>query len=273
MTRKHKTGIPRPAVLLAAALLLSAGAVQADVKGTIVTKGDNRQLSGTIRWMPMSKIYSITGRNNVSMKIPLQQVDEVRVAQPPELAAAIRLVQQGKHSRGAKALEEIAEDYRMLQWDEVATQWLVRAYLGMDKPDDAVAACQKIINLKPEAAFTGDIAPMYWEALLQAGSEASLKRILTEAVQRGDRDLAAKAQVKRGDIDRKAGNFKDALVDGYLRTIILFEGVKSVQPEALFKAMQCFEELGQMSYAEKMRSRLLNKFPESKYAQSVQAGR
>jgi len=223
--------------------------------------------------MPMSKTYAITGQNNVVMKIPLKQVADVKVTKPAGIDDGINLVQRGKYSSGIKALKKIAEEYSMLQWDMVATSWLVEAYLKTKKAADAVQACEKIVRLKPEAAFTGQLASNYWEALLQADREATLKKILTQVVQRGDRELAALAQIKRGDIERKGGNFKDALVDGYLRTIVLFEQVKSVQPEALYKAMKCFEELGQMSYAEKMRGRLLNNFPESRFTRAVQTGR
>ena len=258
--------------LLAVLAVFCAMPAFADVKGEIITT-ENRRLKGMIRWMQMSKVYSVTGDNDVVMKIPLKQVADVKVTKPDGLDEAIALVQNGKYSKGAKKLEEIAEEYRMLQWDMTATRWLVYAYLKDKKAAEAITACDKIVRLKPEAAFTGDLASMYWEALLDADREATLKKILEQAVQRGDRELAAKAQVKRGDIDRKHGNFKDALVDGYLRTIVLFEQVKSVQAEALYKALKCFEELGQMSYAEKMRGRLLNDYADSPYAKMIQAGR
>jgi len=84
--------------------------------------------------------------------------------------------------------------------------------------------------------------------------------------------VAAMAQIKRGDIERKKENLKEALVDGYLRTIVLFKQVKEVQPEALYKAAKCFEELGEHSYAEKMRKTLLEKYPLDPYTGKIKAG-
>jgi TolA-binding protein len=71
----------------------------------------------------------------------------------------------------------------------------------------------------------------------------------------------------------KQGNYKDALLDGYLRTVVLFGDIKPTQPEALYKAAQCFDQLGQGPYAERMRKKLLADFPQDPYAQRVQSGK
>ena len=114
---------------------------------------------------------------------------------------------------------------------------------------------------------------MYWEALVQTEQFTRLEKALTEVIEKSqDRELVAIAQIKRGDMEKKKGDPKKALVDGYLRTVVFFQAVKEVQPEALYKAMKCFEELGQQSYAEKMRNRLLAEYPESSYSQMVKSG-
>ena len=68
------------------------------------------------------------------------------------------------------------------------------------------------------------------------------------------------------------GDLQTALIDGYLRTIVLFEQVKDVQPEALYKAVKCFEDLGQAAHADKMRKKLLAEYPQTAYAKWIQAG-
>jgi tetratricopeptide (TPR) repeat protein len=132
--------------------------------------------------------------------------------------------------------------------------------------------CGTVIENNPGAAVVNELAVVYWEALLQTEQYATLDRVLGEAVERGDRALAAAAQVKRGDISRKRGEFEDALVDGYLRTIVFFRQIKQVQPEALYKAAKCFEELGQHSHAEKMRKKLLADFPKDPYTEKIRSG-
>ena len=66
--------------------------------------------------------------------------------------------------------------------------------------------------------------------------------------------------------------YKDALVEGYLRTIVLFQDVREVQPEALYQAARCFEELGESGNAEKMRKKLLADYPDSSYSKQLNAG-
>ena len=84
----------------------------------------------------------------------------------------------------------------------------------------------------------------------------------------------AKATVKmrQANVDRAKGDLKKALEDGYLRTAVLFRDVKSAQPEALFKAAECFQQMGQIPYAEKMRKRLLEVYPQSPEAGKVRGG-
>jgi len=44
-----------------------------------------------------------------------------------------------------------------------------------------------------------------------------------------------------------------------------------MQPEALFNAAACFEELGEAVYAEKMRKKLMAEYPQSTYTRRVQS--
>ena len=46
---------------------------------------------------------------------------------------------------------------------------------------------------------------------------------------------------------------------------------KHMQPEALFNAAACFEELGQAVYAEKMRKKLMAEYPQSTYTRRIQS--
>ena len=258
-------------ILCVGVLLCSVVLSLADVRGVITTT-DGRRLSGSIRWMPASKLYSLT-QGEIAMQLPVSQVARVDVEKPAGLDTAVDLVRARKYSQAVDPLQSIADDYSMLQWDAVAARWLAEAHMGLQKPDKAVMVCQKVTGQRPEAAVSGDLAPVYWEALLQAGQEAILKRLLDDAVRQGDRAVAAQAQNKRGDIEKKNGRFKEALVDGYLRTIVLFDQDKAALPDALYKAMQCFQELGQMTHAEKMRKRLLDEFSDSPQARMAQSGR
>jgi len=80
--------------------------------------------------------------------------------------------------------------------------------------------------------------------------------------------LAARAQIRRGDVKMKRRQFEPAALD-YLRTVALFKAEKDVQPEALYKAGLVLEEL-RHAKARHMFDRLIKEYPESAYARKAQ---
>jgi len=269
----NKTTRQRRFLVCGVGLLLLAAcgtAIAADVQGAILKK-DGGRLSGSVRYLPASKEYMVTSKG-VTLRVGVDQVAKVKVTRPPELDQAIRAIRAGQHMAAVPVLEKIMRDYRMLEHDVTAAGYLASSYLKMKKPADAVRMCQKVIEGNPKAGVVGDLAVVYWQALLQSGREATLGKLLSEAIQIGDRTVAARAQVMRGDIEMKNGRFREALIDGFLRTAILYQDVKGVQPEALYKASKCFDQLEQHAHAEKMRKRLLARFPNDPYTKKLQSG-
>lgn len=270
---KNRFSLQATGLMIAAVIMLiAAGQSHAQVNGQIVQKETGRRLSGSLRYRPASREYVITAEGR-SLTVPLDQVQQVIVAKPAGIDAALQAVAAGRYSAAISTLETIRKDYQMLQWDVIATRALAEAYLkGMNDASRAIRMCEEIIRDNPQAAVSGDLAAIYWEALLADGREARLRSILTQAIQTGSRELAAIAQVKRGDIDMKNGDFRNALIDGYLRTVLLFQQVGSIQPEALYKAAKCFTEIGMTTHAEEMRKNLLQNYPQNEWAQKLRSG-
>lgn len=260
-------------LIAAGAALLCVAAQSFAIKGVLILKADNRRMAGDIRWQQASKQYVITA-GGVTMTLKPSQVKEIIIDKKPAgFDEAVRAVRAKKYAAALTGLEEIMRTYQMLQWDVPATRYAAEAYLGMKDADKAILLCQKLIRDNPSAAYKGQVASIYWKALVEGKREATLRRILDKAVEEGSRELAALAQVRRGDIDMRNGRFRDALVDGYLRVIVLFAQVKHLVPEALYKAAQCFERLNESANAEEMRKRLLAEFPQSKYSRLVKMGK
>jgi hypothetical protein len=251
-------------------LVAATHASAAEAPGTVLIK-DGRALKGTVRWVAASKEYVIA-TTVATMTIPLAQVDSVVIDKPAELDAAVRQVQAGQAAAAVPALERLVESYAMMQWDQEAAAWLARGLVKLNQPGKAADTCRKVIAMNPDAGISGTLSMLYWDALLACNRETELRSVLNQAVVRGSREVAAVAQIKRGDMDKKAGRPKMALVDGYLRTVLLFQDIKSVQPEALYKAMKCFDEMGQNGSAEQMRKRLLEGFSTSAWAEKVKSG-
>jgi len=245
------------------------GTVQAQLqhKGTIVTR--NRNYSGDIRWKAGTRVYQISAGNQ-TLEIPARDVVRVALAeQPAGLEQAIRMVQAGQAAAAIPALEKIRTSYVALGPDKIAAQYLSKAYLDMGQTSKAVALCEELIRDNPDAASDGKLLGVYVDALIKAEMYAKAERVLDDIIASSDRDAAAIAQVRRGDMFMARGEMKEALLSGYLRTIILFQNQKEVQPEALFKAIKCHTALNEHNYAEKWRKRLLAAYPNSKEARQL----
>jgi len=259
-------------LITACALLIMGGAdVMAQaIRGTIINKNDGR-ITGDLLWQEGSRQYLVT-RRGVAVPVALRDVKRVIVARPAELTAAAREVHVGHVGRVDKAipvLKKIMQKYRMMEHDLEAAAWLAEAYLKKKDAREAKRLCESVIRADPDRAYRGRLAGVYADALLALKEFSKLRKVLDKVVKTGSRQGTAIAQVKRGDIYKQQGNTEKALVDGYLRTVVLFKAIKGIRPEALFKAAKAFEELGEQQYAERMRKLLLEEFPNDKYAAKI----
>lgn len=257
----------------AAALLLvgAATTLVADVPGIITTQ-DGRELKGQVRWQPVQKQYVLTitqGNMPITMNLPPAQVANVRVAPPPGWDEIQKDLREGRAAQTVPKFEAIVKDYAMLQYDVVAGSYLAQIHMREKRPADALRVAEAVIASKPDAGTTSELAPVYWEAMLATGKTAKLAPAIEEAIKSAPRPVAARAHTLRGDLLKSENRTRDALKDGYLRTVTLFRDVRAAQPEALFKAAAAFEELQQVQYAERMRQVLLSTYADSDYAKRL----
>ncbi len=256
-------------VVALALTLFTAGAAMAQIAGSIMTT-ENKTMEGVIKWKVREKVYAITAKNNVELELAPANIKEMQIPKPKELDAAIASVQQGSAAAAIPILEKIAADYLMMQWDTVATRLLADAYVKAGEPEKAIRVCEKVIASNPEAAYLGEMAPAYWQALLKANRTSKVEDLLAKAVKSGSRESSAFALTMRGDVILASGETneiaKKALRDGYLRVVTLYKSEKAAQPEALYKAAKCFEKLGQSSRADQMRTTLKSEFASSEWA-------
>lgn len=266
------TSATRTALFAFLALAMAASTASAQIDGRILTK-ERKQVAGKIRWLPAKKLYVITQTGQSGQAFDLQltpeQIERIVVAKPAKLDAAIAAVKTGKSAAAVPVLQDIVKTYAMLEWDEKAARYLAEAQLSSGDAPGAVATCEGLIKAKPEIAYLGEVAPIYWQALLKTGKTAKLDEYISKAIGAGDRGASAAALVMRGDMLMERKEPMNALKDGYLRVIILYESVKDVQPEALFKAAKAFDALNRTSNAEKMRSLLRTKYGTSEYARKL----
>ena len=188
---------------------------------------------------------------------------------PAAFDQARALAGQGKHDEAIAMLETIVTELRYLDWDNKSLIAIAQIQSGRNKHAEAVDAYDRLFRQAPELKQDAVAQWAYRAALLAAGQYEKLQPSLDEAIAKGSRTDAAKAQIMRGDI-RLAQGQVDAAVMDYLRSAILFEAETSVQPEALFKAGQGLEKLRDPR-AKDMYRRLVSKYPSSSFAQEAKS--
>ena len=255
------------------ALLVGLPSVRAAQVEAIITTKDGKELRGQVRWKGVAKEYEMQpAGQSVTLVLKPDQIVKIVAKPPAELPAAIKSVQAGSYAAALPILTKIVDDYAMLEHDVTAARWAAEAYQKSGDVKNAVAICEKVMRDNAAAVSSDEFMSIYVDCLIANESYARVKEILTTVIAQGSRKSAALAQLKRGDMELKKGNYKDALLDGYLRTVVLFEDQKQAQPEALYKATVCFDKLGLTPYAEKMRRKLMAEYPDDPFAAKLKAG-
>jgi tetratricopeptide (TPR) repeat protein len=188
---------------------------------------------------------------------------------PAAFDQARSLAGQGQHDQAISLLETIANEFRFLDWDNNALIAMAQIETGRGNHAKAVETYERLVNQSPELRDDSNVQWAYRDALLKSGNYDKLTPSLDQAIKSGSRTDAARAQVMRGDIRMAKGETEPAAMD-YLRSAILFESEKSVQPEALLKAGQALDKLRDPRSKEMYR-RLVENYPQSPQAQEARS--
>jgi len=243
-------------LITAIAMAGAAGAFA--MQGSVSTETET--FSGDVKWHARDKKYVIE-KGKITKEFALADVTGLDIPKPPTFDKAVSQVEAGQGSSAIPALAKIVADYKMLQWDKPAGRYLALAYIAANQPQKALSTCHDIIAGDKSAAYAGDLAAAYWQALLKLGKTDQLEGLLKKAATSGDRASSAAALVMRGDIIVNASGdrpdeLKKSLRDGYLRVVLMYQEpeCRRERAEAMMKAATVFEKLGQVARAEKLRS-------------------
>jgi tetratricopeptide (TPR) repeat protein len=188
---------------------------------------------------------------------------------PAAYDQARSLAGQGRQDEAIGLLEDIATQYRFLDWDNNALMAIAQIESSRNNHAKAVETYERLVSQSPELREESNVQWAYRDALLKAGLHDKLTPSLDQAIKSGSRADAARAQIMRGDIRMAKGEIEPAAMD-YLRSAILFENEKDVQPEALLKAGQALDKLRDPR-AKDMYRRLVEGYPQSSQAQEARA--
>ena len=228
------------------------------IQGTVST--DTESVTGDIKWHGRDKTYVIE-KGKVTKEFKLADVTSLDIPKPQGYDKAVQMVENGQGSAAVPVLTKIVADYRMLQWDKPAGRYLAMAHLASGNAQKAYEACAPIVAEDKSAAWSGDLAAAYWQALLKLGKKEQLEGLLKKAATSGNRSASAAALTMRGDIIVQASNdapeeLKKALRDGYMRVVLMYQDpeCRRERGEAMLKAAACFDKLGQAARAENLRA-------------------
>ncbi len=243
---------------LIVAMAVAAAANAFALQGTVSTETES--FSGDVKWHPRDKKYVIE-KGKITKEFKLVDVTALDIPKPATFDRAVSQVEAGQGTAAIPALLKIVTDYRMLQWDKPAGRYLAFAYIAANQPQKALDICQPIIAEDKTAAYSGDLAFAYWQALLKLGKTTQLEKHLKEAATKGDRAASAAALVMRGDIivsgsSDKPDELKRSLYDGYLRVVLMYPEPECARErsDAMLKAAAVFDKLSQPGRAEKLRA-------------------
>lgn len=247
---------------LAFALAFAASLPLYAIQGTVyTTNGDSK--TGDVKWQQRSKKYIVSykkGRTAVDAEYPLSDVERIDVAKPAGYDKLVEFVEKGQGGAAIAGLQKIVTDYRMLNWDKSAGRYLVFAYISAGQNQKAYDVCKAIVDEDKSAAYSGELAPAYWQTLLKTGKRSALDAALKNAATKGDRAAACAAATMQGDIIMADGesveNVRKALTEGYLKGYLMFNDVscKAERAAAALKVAESLEKLGQAARAEKIRA-------------------
>lgn len=249
---------------IAAGLLGAACLASVSSDAAYLVLQDNRRVEAASVRINAQGDYVI--RTDVGERtFPAAQVMEAVADKPAEFDQALALMKAGQLEQAIPVLEQIASQNRGLGWDDEANAVLGQGLMKAGTADKAAAALERV-----SAGFLGrrpDVRVALWDAMIAADRASAVEASLDEAIRGADRALAAQAQVKRGDVKMSRRQLEEAVLD-YLRTVVLFEAQKEVQPEALFKAGMALRELRD-ARASRMFETLSKEYADSEYVSRI----
>jgi tetratricopeptide (TPR) repeat protein len=250
------------AVGVGAALAVVAGLPAWGANRITLTNGKTID-ARSIQWRASEQSYRVETEEGI-IPVPKAQVENLEIDKPADLDKATAMISARQYAQAIPILDEIVSKYNMLVWDNEARRLQGVAYLAQNDPKKAADALEGYVANAAKDEVALDVMTLYWTAMLKAGRTATLKKALDEAVVSNVRATAAAATLMRGNMSREASQREAALLD-YLRVVILFDSVKQIQPEALFKAAEVLDELRDPR-ADVLKRRLTQEYKDSEYA-------
>jgi tetratricopeptide (TPR) repeat protein len=212
-------------------------------------------------------------KGTASREIPFDQVKYVKVPEPPNLNQALQAAAtDSTQDNLITFLESVVKEYERQQWDSVAGPALIKVYVNKGQPEKARQIYENLARLYGEENLNASVRMQYWDALIALRQGAKVKEDIKKILAGNyDPNVQAGAVLKLGDVLAAEGKYEDALLQGYLKTILMYKGAGKLHPEAYVGAYKMLYNMKDPR-AEHMRKQLLSKYPRSREAQKLMSG-
>jgi tetratricopeptide (TPR) repeat protein len=249
---------------LSAAVYLTVSVVAAQAQYVILN--DGTRMEGTSIRVRSNGDVTLS-RPGGDVTYTRGQYREAWGPRPAEMDQARQLLEARQFDQAIPLLEDVLTNSRNLGWDQEALMMIGRAQAGKGDYSAAISSFERLFRENPSRREHPATRWAYFNSLLGAEQYERLEPLLDDLIAKGDRAEAARAQIMRGDIKKQRGLTEEALLD-YLRTVILFDAVRDVQPEALFKAGEALDEMRDPR-ANSMYERIVEDYSGSPFAQQA----
>lgn len=225
----------------------------------ILHMNDGKKLAfKSIRWDAAKNEYQVqpASGGDALFPVPKKDVRRLEMDPPPEMEQARQLLAASRNNEAVAPLQTVVANYKGLNWDNTAREMLARIFVKGNEAAKAIKMVDELLATGASSSISAGLRVEYWKALLATDPKsAKAMKDFDEAIATGPREVVPVAQVMRGNLRRAAGRKEEALQD-YLRTILFFENAGAVRTEALTKAAEVYEELGDATKANEMRQKL-----------------
>lgn len=251
---------------VAMACLLIAIPLQA---AHLITDRGTRIEAELITYTSRNRQYEIRTAEGATTVQDASKIIDVVVPQPPGMSGALKMVDDASaHEKLVPALETVVQQYRGLRWDVQAGYALMQIYIKQGRAKEAISLAEAITKHSHPRWIPVAFHRQVLDALVQDNQITRVAGKAEKMIQTGHAPTMAVGYLAQGDILLQKGEFKEALLNGYFRIIVLYSGVRSVQPEAMAKAVKCLENIRD-ARADKIRQMLFSRYPNSKWARQL----
>jgi len=248
-------------------LAFALSGLEAEAAGGKIQMSDGQVIAAKeIRFKKTTQEYIVTMPNGTEIPVPKARAKAVEIDKPAQYDQAAAAVTSGAVDQAIPMLEEMASACFMLSpWDARCIDLLGFAYKKKGDNPKAAAAYKKFYtSIANASSITTDMQRRAWDAFIVVGDKTTLSQSVDAAIAKGSRENAAAAHIARADMAKSEKNLQDALLD-YLRVVLLYEQIKTIQPEALYKTAQCLEALRDPR-AEDWRKKLIADYPQDPWS-------